>query len=286
MKVRVQLFLTLTVVLGLGATNIAAQQVNEGVAIVGDATQAGTQVDITDGAVFINGTAVSFNALPSSLDLRGVTKSFYFFGTAKPIVDINGRFFVVEESTLREATEEDMNSGLVLFADNPFDNKNPLMQEYKRELQFRAQKLQELEENAPTPSTEALVGYVDQVKENAREAAQLASQLPDVDMQAYLTNVRNTDTELYSRFVREYQMEAEALRLAAAIRHSQSSSEVKQLTEKLRETLGVIFDLKQDNRRHEIDRLTTQLSTLKRKVDEREELREKIIENRIKDLIQ
>ncbi len=249
--------------------------------------QNGVQVDISDGAVFLNGKAISFSKLPKDLDLNGISQSYYFFGDSTPIFDIKGRFFVIENETLREASEEDMDQGIILLSDYPVDNRNPLFIELSNELNTRARRLKELGKNVPYPETEQsdLAGYIGQIQINAEEAAHLASQLPAVDMQAYLTNVKSADASLYENMVREYRMEAQAKNLALAIRRTNSKEEIKTLTAELRETLGVIFDLKQDNRREEIDQLNSQLIELKRKVGEREELREKIIEKRIQQLI-
>ncbi len=60
----------------------------------------------------------------------------------------------------------------------------------------------------------------------------------------------------------------------------------KNWTAELRSALEKIFQLKQENRRVEIEQLSLRLTELKERLKERESLRDEIVENRIRELLE
>ena len=102
---------------------------------------------------------------------------------------------------------------------------------------------------------------------------------------AYLETLSESDRALYERLMREREMEAEALRLAQRYRVAATDAERAGLRTDLRDRLGAMFDLKQQNRREEIRQMEAALDTLVARLQERAAMRERIVEHRLNELI-
>jgi|GEM_PF-437450 len=118
----------------------------------------------------------------------------------------------------------------------------------------------------------------------AERLALAARQLPQIEIRSYLEEVQQHDAELYNRLLREQLLEEESHYLAAQVRQASNSQERAMHIEALRNKLEEIFELKQENRRREIEQLQAQLDELQYRLDERERLHQRIIENRIQEL--
>jgi hypothetical protein len=101
----------------------------------------------------------------------------------------------------------------------------------------------------------------------------------------YFRDLQRQNQVLSVRFTREQRMEAQAHSLAARILSLQSENQKVELREQLRETLGDILDIKQQNRLAEIDELETRLENLKLSLQKREEMRDQLIDARMRELI-
>lgn len=101
--------------------------------------------------------------------------------------------------------------------------------------------------------------------------------------QAYMQGLSERDRALYERIVREREMEAEAVRLARALRRA-DATERAPLREQLREKLDAMFELKQENRREEIRQVDEVLQSLQQRLQEREAMRDQIIQHRMREL--
>ena len=102
----------------------------------------------------------------------------------------------------------------------------------------------------------------------------------------YLNDVQKANRTLYERLVRERTMEQKAKNLAHVIRMMpEHSGERQTKTDSLRALLNDIFELKQENRRREIDRLEREIQELQRSLQKRRQMRDRMIQYRLNELI-
>ncbi|MDZ4699614.1 MAG: hypothetical protein SH809_07910 [Rhodothermales bacterium] len=105
-------------------------------------------------------------------------------------------------------------------------------------------------------------------------------------MQHYFLEVQREDNALYNRLVTEFDLEAETLTRAQRIRGMAAGTDRDAQITELRQLLVRIFELKQENRRMEVEQLEKQLNELQRRFEEREDLKSQIIDQRLRELIQ
>jgi flagellar biosynthesis GTPase FlhF len=63
-------------------------------------------LEIRDGTVFVDGQPLPSEQVPSGLDLEGVQAQYRFVGIARPVVEIQGRLFAVEEGLTPVSPED------------------------------------------------------------------------------------------------------------------------------------------------------------------------------------
>lgn len=102
--------------------------------------------------------------------------------------------------------------------------------------------------------------------------------------QAYMQGLSERDRALYERLIREREMEAEALRLAHTLRQNPNAPNQTTLRSQLREKLEAMFELKQENRREEARQVEDVLQALRQRLQEREAMRDEIIQHRMREL--
>lgn len=102
---------------------------------------------------------------------------------------------------------------------------------------------------------------------------------------AYLETLSASDRALYERLMRERDLEAETLRISQRYHDTADPAERMALRAELRDRLGVMFDLKQRNRREEIRQMEAALDTLVTRLEERAAMRERIVEHRLSELL-
>ncbi len=120
-------------------------------------------------------------------------------------------------------------------------------------------------------------------RETAAPAAARASDNPH---RQYLDDVQEANRELYERLVRERKMERKAQTMAQSIRSlSESDGEHQKKVDSLRTLLNDIFELKQDNRRLEVERLQRDIQELQRRLRKRKEMRTEMIDRRLDQLL-
>ncbi|MFB6230815.1 MAG: hypothetical protein ABEL04_06630 [Salinibacter sp.] len=100
----------------------------------------------------------------------------------------------------------------------------------------------------------------------------------------YLDAVQKSSRTLYKRLMRERQMEEDARELARTIRLLPEGPERQARIDTLRALLGKIFELKQKNRRREIERLQRQIQELENSIRKRERMRQLMIDRRLRQL--
>jgi len=101
----------------------------------------------------------------------------------------------------------------------------------------------------------------------------------------YLNDMQKANRELYERLLRERTMEQQAQDLARVIRMVDASDDRQAKVDTLRTLLNDIFDLKQENRRREIERLEREIQELQRSLQKRREMRDRMIDHRLQQLV-
>lgn len=64
-------------------------------------------LDIRNGTVYVDGRALSDDQLPDSLNLDGMTAQYRFLGIQRPVIELKGRLYAVDDG-LRPVTEEEV----------------------------------------------------------------------------------------------------------------------------------------------------------------------------------
>ncbi|RMH55858.1 MAG: hypothetical protein D6685_13760 [Bacteroidetes bacterium] len=222
-------------------------------------------VVIQDGRVQIDGKVLEQASLPEGIDLDGVQAHLTFSGPGRPLLEINGALYEVSPEGMARVGDAGRNGRVSVFfrSFEPVPGDSLLIVE-PRGRQATGDRL----------ATEQVLGRARIEADEAR-----------TEMQRYLDDLRNQNTRLFERLVRERQMEMETRALAARIQQMPEGRERDALIEQLRARLDEIFELKQQNRHQEIAQLEIQLETLRREMQERERLRKRIVEQRLRELL-
>lgn len=221
------------------------------VAPVASAQQSRT-LTIRDGTVYVDGQELPADQVPSTLNLEGVTAQYRFVGIQRPVIELGGRLYAVDEG-LTPVSEEEVNA----------EKSSVILQEI--DARPAVARASDGEARSVTPRS----------LEQAREA-----------QQQYLSEVQKANRELYERLVRERTMEQQAQDLARVARLLPEDSDERRAKEdSLRALLNNIFDLKQENRRREIERLQREIQKLQQSLQKRREMREAMIDHRLDQLL-
>lgn len=197
---------------------------------------------IRNGSIYVDGQQLSSNQVPDDLDLNGVTAQYQFVGIQRPVIELNGRLFAINDG-LTPVSEDEVNG----------EESSVILQEI-----------------SARPSA----------------ASSRAAERGQDPQKQYLNEVQNANRELYERLVRERTMEEQAQNLARTIRMLPNGSEEREAkVDTLRSLLNEIFEVKQENRRREIERLQREIQNLQRSLQKRNQMREKMIEHRIDQLL-
>ena len=216
------------------------------VALPAGAQQART-LDIQDGRVTIDGRTVPNDSLPTSLRLEGIRAHYHFVGISRPVVELDGTLYAVTHRLERVSEQEARGQSVIVGGAGRQGGT--------------------LEASAP------------------REPSAKAPSDMQAAHQAYLQEMERQSRELYRQLMRERSMEAEAKERARVIRLLPDGPERDAQIDSLRSALNRIFDLKQANRRREIERLQQQILEIQRRVQERASMRDPMIEHRMQQLV-
>lgn len=197
-------------------------------------------LQIQDGTVYVDGQPLSEDQLPDSLNLEGVTAQYRFLGIRRPVIELNGRLFAVDNG-LRPVTEEEV-------------------QEERASVILQGGTLQSSSHR----------GAFDRQRTGHRQ---------------YLNDIQRSSRDLYERLLRERQMEQEARELARAIRLVPEGPDRQTKIDSLRDMLGEMFALKQENRRREIQHLQRQIREIQESIQKRAEMRDLMIDRRLRQLV-
>jgi len=253
---------------------------------------------IQNGKVSIDGKEVSSDDLPVDLDLNGITATYSYVGDARPYIALNGALYTLEGQRLQPVARlRDDRGGLSLYYQDD-GGDSVLLGRYNVQgrallstslAQEQTQALQESTEELARLSDEVDQQQATQALEKARvqveQAAEVMELLPKLEVQNYLSDVQQFNQTLYALLVREWRMEREAEGLAREIRNLPDGATRAALANRLRQRLSEIFELKQENRRREIQQLEQELSSLYERLRKREQWRERLIEQRFNQLI-
>jgi hypothetical protein len=209
---------------------------------------------IRDGTVYVDGRQLAPDQIPSDLDLEGITARYQFVGIQRPVIELNGRLYAVDNG-LTPVSEDEVNA----------ETSSVILQEFDaRPAAVRA-----------SPDEQA-----------APATASRSAESPQAAHQQYLSEVQEANRELYDRLVRERVMEKQAQDLARVIRMlSPDTEERRAKVDTLRALLNDIFELKQENRRREIERLQREIQNLQRSLQKRKRMREAMIDHRLDQLV-
>lgn len=206
------------------------------------AAQQTRTLTIRDGALYVDGQQLSQDQMPADVDLDGMTAQYQFVGIERPVIELNGRLFSIDNG-LTPVSEEEVDG------------------------QESSVILQEISARPTAPSSQA-------------------SDVAQDPQKQYLNDVQEANRELYDRLVRERSMEEQAQNLARTIRMLPAGSNERQVkVDTLRGLLNDIFDLKQGNRRREIERLQREIQELQRGLQKRRTMRDRMIEHRLDQLL-
>ena len=271
------------------------------------AAQTQHKVTIENGIVFVNGKQIAEKDLPESLADLSKTTTLQFWGDANAIMELNGIAYMVSDGKLLEAPKDLVQSGNlhVLFStdenipvrliERAPEAKNWVVRSndasrtytgYVKALNERADEVENIRLKIESGAVPEQAILARQLSVEAENAARLVRSFPMVQFETYLNEIQDNDRILYNELIREHEMEAQTHHLAMKIREAESRTDQEEATEELREALESIFELKQENRRVEIEQLSLRLSELKERLKERESLKDDIVENRIRELLE
>jgi len=264
------------------------------------------KISIDEGVVYVNGKRVAEDELPESLRMLGSEVSMTFWTSENAIIEINGESVIFNDGTFNtadptEKTRRDMrmamrtgqgNAELRLF-ETPRPARGYVVRGYNADAQTMDRYAAQLREQAEqfnnltfelkelTPESSEVMR---QLVVEAENTARLASIFPHVEYEAYLGSVQDRNRGLYQGLMREHEMEIRTYQLAEAIQMAATDDARRGYERELHTILTDIFELKQANRREEIQQLERQLEELQSRLEEREDLKEDIIESRLRDL--
>ena len=208
---------------------------------------------IRDGSVFVDGRQLSSGQVPDDLDLEGITARYRFVGIQRPVIELNGQLYAVADG-LTPVSEEEVNA-----------KKSSVI-------------LQEIDARPDAATSDQRL--------RAQSEGSQATEDASSDQREYLSEVQRANRDLYERLLRERSMEKQAQDLARVIRMLPEDSEERAARiDSLRGLLNTIFDLKQENRRREIERLQREIQELQRRLQKRKRMRDAMIDHRLNQLV-
>ncbi|MDA1028902.1 MAG: hypothetical protein O3B41_07615 [Bacteroidetes bacterium] len=265
------------------------------------------KVAVEKGQVFVNGKQVAVSRLPKSLLNIDKQTNLTFWSNDNALLEINNIVYAIKDGTLVEASKQELADAQYSIYFSPNSKEVPIklyerrqapttytvrrlegekpMAHYVEALNERAQEFNNLRFKIDPAREPEAAKIAMQLKLGAENVARMAQSFPQVQLEAYFADVHAMDQSLYDRLMREQEMEMETHHLAMKIREASTRAEQERIASQLRKALNEIFQLKQENRKTEIEQLSAKLNEMQKKLKEREALRSDIVEKRIKELL-
>ena len=257
-------------------------------------------IRIEDGLVYVDGTLQAQDSLPRALDLNGLTASLSFSGPTH--FRLGEQAFFIDEGRLIEAEPKDDDFVVFVGRQGPpafaytnskgktFDllgtrvgrSKESPVNVYYEILDGQLREMDQLHTEFDRTRS---VSLAERMLEESGQAAEMVRAFPRIELQTYLEDLQDRNSGLYDGILREHLMEMETRRLASQILATSEASRRQELRAQLAERLEEIFELKQENRRAEIEQLDGRLRELRGLMDARQSRKKELIESRIQDLL-
>ena len=248
---------------------------------------------INEGRILVNEVEIPTDQYPDGLDLEGIDLRINLSGQDKLIVNIDGEAYEISQDAIERAADADRAHITVESAGRAGQWRYSIGSDLDWTESFLTgipdlTEVSDLVQMAGNLGTESIAAG-----ETARHLAQMAqehvSSLPELRRMAellnYFTEMHAADVELYGDLRHEWSTEAQVNLLAAQIREMREGDDRDEKIEELRNRLSDIFDMKQENRRREIEQLRTEIKRLEDRVRERSWARQRLIEARLKALL-
>ncbi len=260
------------------------------------------RIEIDQGRVLIDGRELPAAALPESFDVESVRASFLLEQGMPAFLTVDGLLFQVSSEGIQQvgpahrllaprgsAAPSEQGIPIRLASDEVRQSHSDIsMIEQAEVLRERARELQKMtfELQQTRMQSNQLFDMIESIQRSAAETERVARSLPHLQAQRYMHEMRERNSELYDRLLREQTLERETLQLSSRIRLLDDGAERTELIARLRSLLEESLQMKQDNRRQEIAELEERLSSLQRRLEKRERHFDHIVDRRLEQLIQ
>ena len=254
---------------------------------------------IQDGTVFIDGQTISLDKLPEGFPPEGASVYYRFSPGLDADLKIqteDGKQYVLKGDTLELFSHGGEPNGpdhwfggkyrpdaSVLFI--PFAPPEAIIERKAEDLREQARRLQDLQGRLAESQTNELQQTLEEMTRHAAEAARTASEFPHIQMQHYLSDIQDKNRGLFDQLMSERRMEHETVSMARKVAAMEEGKVRRDSIAVLRERLTEIFELKQENRRREVEQLEEKLQELQKAVSERERLGDQIVDRRLQELL-
>ncbi len=260
------------------------------------------KITIEDGKLFINGKPIPESELPQSLNISSLSGTLNIWSDGNELIEIGNLPFRIVNDRLVPADTSRIRTGrvTVFFADEEghtpvrvfrADNRAEMglgSQEFEvlvEKLRFQAREMDSMRVRLQVGPRGERDLVARQLVAEAASAAFMARALPDAQLAEYMFQIESTDRNLYEGLRREHQLELLSHRLAGDIRRGATDEDREALMKQLEDTLLQIFELKQDNRRREIEQLDVRLESLRTTLSKRERQQDLLIKQRLEQLL-
>jgi len=214
---------------------------------------------IRDNQVLIDGREVARNHMPANLALDGISFSYSFIGVEMPVVTIGDQLFAIQKDRLQSIESRD---------------------QYRAVLSHQ-KSMERAVRQAKGWIVDSDRGEYYTFQGERLEANEAVPRLLSEANALYLEDLQKQNISLFAKLSSERELELEAEFLSIAARQARSKEDRDKHVRDLKEKLNVIFELKQQNRRDEITQFKAQLEQLRHRVERRDELKQKIIKDRV-----
>ncbi len=250
------------------------------------------RVERVEGELRVNGEPIDVDALPEELDLGETEFSLQSVGTFPMRIEINGtRFEIWQDRIARADKSGPVSFKLAIGPDGTYtsiESGSPM-----HDLAELTQQIAGVISSDPLRQIIELTGVVaesqDEIVAQSARSQGMASRWQDatkvLELSGYLANVQNTSDELFELLQHEWREEAEAMEMAGRIRALDDGVERDEAIKQLRAKLEEIFLTKQENRRMEIEYLEMDVERMERRLKERSQAMDRLIDARLDELL-